>query len=164
MNLICGELFASWFSCLYMHSTLRYKNNRLNLCSVFATGDGSCFYQNRQFETETELTGPDIDNVYRVVSDGCFLYTACRDGAVRKYIAPSDDDWNDTFDPGVQNVGDAVSYGCRFGTLLNLLLETETKCCEHNVLVTDCRIRRTNYSQLLRIDDFNKQSTVNSKH
>ncbi|KAI0222285.1 Proteasomal ATPase-associated factor 1 [Lamellibrachia satsuma] len=56
-----------------------------------STGDGSCFYQNQHFETVTELTGPDIDSVYRVATDGCFLYTSSRDGTVRKYICPSDD-------------------------------------------------------------------------
>ena len=36
-----------------------------------------------------DLTGPDIDPVYKVVRVGSMLYTCCRDGAVRKYSMDS---------------------------------------------------------------------------
>ena len=49
------------------------------------SGDGSCFYTNELFDTTLELSGPDCDPVYRVVTDGQYLYSCCRDGLVRKY-------------------------------------------------------------------------------
>lgn len=53
-------------------------------------GDGSCFRVNNLHETTLELTGPDCDPVYKVVSDGSAIYTTCRDGCVRKYNAPTE--------------------------------------------------------------------------
>ncbi|KAK2155499.1 hypothetical protein LSH36_238g02048 [Paralvinella palmiformis] len=50
-----------------------------------STGDGSCFYISEDYKTDLELTGPDCDPVYRVVSDGSYLYSSCRDGLIRKY-------------------------------------------------------------------------------
>jgi proteasomal ATPase-associated factor 1 len=32
-----------------------------------------------------QLTGPDCDPVYDISFDGTYVYTACRDAAVRKY-------------------------------------------------------------------------------
>ena len=40
---------------------------------------------NEAYETSLELTGPDCDPVYKVATDGTYMYTACRDGGVRKY-------------------------------------------------------------------------------
>ncbi|WAR06857.1 PAAF1-like protein [Mya arenaria] len=50
-----------------------------------STGDGSCFYVDQSQETVLELCGADCDPVYRAVSDGAAVYTACRDGLIRKY-------------------------------------------------------------------------------
>ncbi|XP_041354415.1 proteasomal ATPase-associated factor 1-like isoform X2 [Gigantopelta aegis] len=50
-----------------------------------STGDGSCFYVDERLECLAELTGSDCDPVYRTVCDGTHVYTACRDGAIRKY-------------------------------------------------------------------------------
>jgi proteasomal ATPase-associated factor 1 len=32
-----------------------------------------------------QLTGPDCDPVYDISFDGTYVYTSCRDAAVRKY-------------------------------------------------------------------------------
>ncbi|XP_045195880.1 proteasomal ATPase-associated factor 1-like [Mercenaria mercenaria] len=50
-----------------------------------STGDGSCFYVNQNHETLVELTGSDCDPLYKTVSDGQYVYTACRDSQIRKY-------------------------------------------------------------------------------
>ena len=47
--------------------------------------DGSCFLINDRMEVELELVGPDCDPVYRAATDDKYIYTTCRDGAVRKY-------------------------------------------------------------------------------
>ncbi|XP_064628952.1 proteasomal ATPase-associated factor 1-like [Lineus longissimus] len=52
---------------------------------LVGTGDGSCVCFNNNYDPSLELTGPDCDPVYKVVSDGSYLYTACRDSFVRKY-------------------------------------------------------------------------------
>ena len=49
------------------------------------TGDGSCFFINELCNTTTELTGSDCDHIYKVVCDNSHVYTACRDGLIRKY-------------------------------------------------------------------------------
>ncbi|KAH3738336.1 proteasomal ATPase-associated factor 1-like [Dreissena polymorpha] len=50
-----------------------------------STGDGSCFYVNKNHDTILELCGSDCDPVYRTVTDGRFIYTGCRDSNIRKY-------------------------------------------------------------------------------
>ncbi|XP_005097162.1 proteasomal ATPase-associated factor 1 [Aplysia californica] len=50
-----------------------------------STGDGSCFHVSDDWATSTELTGSDCDPLYKVCSDGTSIYTACRDGAIRRY-------------------------------------------------------------------------------
>ena len=48
-------------------------------------GDGSCFLVSEDLSCPLELSGPDCDPVYRAATDGTFIYTVCRDGAIRKY-------------------------------------------------------------------------------
>ncbi|XP_060606788.1 proteasomal ATPase-associated factor 1-like [Ruditapes philippinarum] len=50
-----------------------------------STGDGSCFYVNQNYETLVELSGSDCDPLYKTVSDGHYVYSACRDSLIRKY-------------------------------------------------------------------------------
>ncbi|ESO93250.1 hypothetical protein LOTGIDRAFT_232701 [Lottia gigantea] len=50
-----------------------------------ATGDGSCYYVNEQYDTEVELTGSDCDPIYNTSCDDNHIYTACRDGNIRRY-------------------------------------------------------------------------------
>lgn len=47
--------------------------------------DGSCHYVNNQYDSFLSLTGPDCDPVYRVVCNSSHVFTACRDGNIRKY-------------------------------------------------------------------------------
>lgn len=47
--------------------------------------DGSCHYVNNQYDSYLSLTGPDCDPVYRVVCNNNYIFTACRDGHIRKY-------------------------------------------------------------------------------
>lgn len=42
----------------------------------FCSLDGSCSYQ---------LTGSDCDPIYKIATDSNYIYTACRDGVIRKY-------------------------------------------------------------------------------
>jgi len=62
----------------------------LSLLPVFGTclcvsrQDGSVTIYNTD-KGRLDLTGADTDPVYKVVEDGTWLYTACRDGTVRKY-------------------------------------------------------------------------------
>ncbi|CAH1798864.1 unnamed protein product [Owenia fusiformis] len=70
-----------------------YKDTRSAILSVLthtqgflaSTGDGSCFYMDESYTSTLDLTGPDCDPVYRVVQDRDNIYTACRDGSIRKY-------------------------------------------------------------------------------
>jgi len=70
---------------------------------LVSTQDGSTFYvpskvyssaspaEGGQGQTVMELTGPDSDPVYRVATQGRnVIYTACRDGSVRKYLIDDD--------------------------------------------------------------------------
>ena len=66
-----GHLFDAIFDCLLFLSF---------------SADGSCFYIDEHLNTDKELVGPDCDPVYRVVTDKQrYMYTACRDGGIRKY-------------------------------------------------------------------------------
>ncbi|GAB1602459.1 proteasomal ATPase-associated factor 1-like [Argonauta hians] len=47
--------------------------------------DGTCCYVNKEYKPTLNLSGPDCDPVYRIASDHSFIYTASRDGFVRKY-------------------------------------------------------------------------------
>lgn len=78
-----------------------YESNSAALCLLpfkedgFFVGkaDGSCVYhqvpaRNRNREccnVRVQLTGPDCDPVYDISFDGTYMYTCCRDAAVRKY-------------------------------------------------------------------------------
>ena len=54
----------------------------------FVVGDGSCSCI-RPFETaklvSMELSGPDCDPVYDIAQNEKYVFTACRDGHIRKY-------------------------------------------------------------------------------
>jgi len=50
-----------------------------------STADGSCFYIDEQLQTGVELVGPDCDPVYSLAATARFIFTACRDGTIRKY-------------------------------------------------------------------------------
>jgi len=52
---------------------------------VCGHGDGSCVLRSLNGK-KAYLTGTDADPVYDVKTDTRFLYTACRDGAIRKYL------------------------------------------------------------------------------
>jgi proteasomal ATPase-associated factor 1 len=78
-----------------------YESNSAALCLLpfkeagFFVGkaDGSCVYyqlparnsQERCRNVRVQLTGPDCDPVYDISSDGTYIYTACRDAAIRRY-------------------------------------------------------------------------------
>ncbi|KAK3596932.1 hypothetical protein CHS0354_002499 [Potamilus streckersoni] len=70
-----------------------WKENRSAVLSLLpivggffaSTGDGSCFFVDGNFQTTTEFTGSDCDHLYKIAIDGTNLYTACRDGQIRKY-------------------------------------------------------------------------------
>ncbi|XP_028656165.1 proteasomal ATPase-associated factor 1-like [Erpetoichthys calabaricus] len=48
-------------------------------------GDGSCYLIQQDFDHVIELTGPDIDPVYKVATWEKCVFTCCRDGYIRKY-------------------------------------------------------------------------------
>ncbi len=55
-----------------------------------AKSDGTCVLINPAFSAEkptrlVQLTGPDCDPVYQIKHDGNNIYTACRDGNIRRY-------------------------------------------------------------------------------
>ncbi|XP_077976991.1 proteasomal ATPase-associated factor 1-like [Glandiceps talaboti] len=54
---------------------------------VASTGDGSCYYMNPDSNYTDEYTGSDFDAIYgfAIHEDTGILYTACRDGCIRKY-------------------------------------------------------------------------------
>ncbi|KAL8599165.1 hypothetical protein ACOMHN_007881 [Nucella lapillus] len=52
---------------------------------LIATGDGSLFYVNEEYEPMVEMTGSDCDPVYSIASDGTHLYGSCRDGTISNY-------------------------------------------------------------------------------
>ena len=78
-----------------------YESNSAVLCILpvkeigFFVGkaDGTCVYHKVPTKSKddkcrsvrVELTGPDCDPVYDISYDGSYIYTACRDAAVRKY-------------------------------------------------------------------------------
>lgn len=52
---------------------------------VCGHGDGSCVLRSIKGK-RAYLTGTDAEPIYDVKTDTRFLYTACRDGAIRKYL------------------------------------------------------------------------------
>ena len=49
-------------------------------------GDGSCFVMDlKNPRSVVDLTGPNCDPVYKVVSNDTHVFTCCRDGFIRKY-------------------------------------------------------------------------------
>lgn len=66
---------------------------KITFLFFFLSGDGSCFYSNQNLETLVELCGSDCDPLYKVVSDSKFVYTACRDSAIRKYCLQDMNGW-----------------------------------------------------------------------
>lgn len=52
---------------------------------VSGHGDGSCVVRSANGK-KAYLTGTNADPIYDVSTDTRFLYTACRDGAIRKYL------------------------------------------------------------------------------
>jgi len=53
-----------------------------------AKNDGTCSLVNPNVAEGShfvQLTGPDCDPVYKIKQDGNNIYTACRDGVIRKY-------------------------------------------------------------------------------
>lgn len=76
-----GVPLKEWKECRNaILSLLPYKGGFF--CS---TGDGSCFFVNHNYQTLVELCGSDCDPLYKTVTDGKCVYTACRDGHIRKY-------------------------------------------------------------------------------
>jgi len=77
-----NEPVASWMnSGAAVLSLLPYKKGFLasksdSVCSYYSAVSGEKTFQ---------LTGPDCDPVYKVVTDGSSIYTCCRDGLIRKY-------------------------------------------------------------------------------
>jgi proteasomal ATPase-associated factor 1 len=66
-----------------------HKSPKSEMSSFWASkSDGSCILINPNVTTCSkivQLTGPDCDPVYQVKKDLDFIYTACRDGLIRKY-------------------------------------------------------------------------------
>lgn len=60
-----------------------------NISSFWASkGDGTCVLINPSIQPCSkviQLTGPDCDPVYQLRNDLDFIYSACRDGLIRKY-------------------------------------------------------------------------------
>ncbi|XP_022089924.1 proteasomal ATPase-associated factor 1-like [Acanthaster planci] len=52
---------------------------------IAGTADGSCFLLDLETDDWLELTGSDCDPIYALCCHGNTLYTACRDGIIRKY-------------------------------------------------------------------------------
>ncbi|XP_046847671.1 proteasomal ATPase-associated factor 1-like isoform X2 [Xenia sp. Carnegie-2017] len=59
---------------------------KFNETCLVSTGDGSCFLWTDEDAADVCLTGPDCDSVYKVRANGRYIYTACRDAKIRKYI------------------------------------------------------------------------------
>ncbi|XP_037805050.1 proteasomal ATPase-associated factor 1-like isoform X1 [Penaeus monodon] len=47
--------------------------------------DGLCQFYNLNGLSSFQLTGSDCDPIYKIVQDTNYIYTACRDGLIRKY-------------------------------------------------------------------------------
>lgn len=52
---------------------------------VSGHGDGSCVVRSMNGK-KAYLTGTNAEPIYNVTTDSRFLYTACRDGTIRKYL------------------------------------------------------------------------------
>ena len=53
---------------------------------VIGRGDGSVNFVYENHQEVVHLTGSDCDPIYHIAYDNNFIYTACRDGKVRKYL------------------------------------------------------------------------------
>lgn len=95
-----GQIFLYGFEQPTEPEHCWYESNSAALCLLplqdgFFTGkaDGSCVYHQlpdrnggrRSSNVRVQLTGPDCDPVYDISCDGTYIYTSCRDAAVRKY-------------------------------------------------------------------------------
>lgn len=47
--------------------------------------DGTCQFYTLDGSSPYQLTGSDCDPIYKISSDSNYIYTACRDGVIRKY-------------------------------------------------------------------------------
>ncbi|XP_069176107.1 proteasomal ATPase-associated factor 1 isoform X2 [Procambarus clarkii] len=47
--------------------------------------DGTCQFYKLDGSSPYQLTGSDCDPIYKIASDSNYIYTACRDGIIRKY-------------------------------------------------------------------------------
>lgn len=95
-----GQIFLYGFEQLTEPVCRWYESNSAALCLLplkdgFFTGkaDGSCVFHQlpatdsgeSSSNVRVQLTGPDCDPVYDISFDGTYVYTSCRDAAVRKY-------------------------------------------------------------------------------
>ncbi|XP_014674763.1 PREDICTED: proteasomal ATPase-associated factor 1-like isoform X2 [Priapulus caudatus] len=56
---------------------------------LLSTGDGSCLYRDvTKAESTLEFSGSDGDAIHQVAHAGRTVYTACRDGCIRKFSIP----------------------------------------------------------------------------
>lgn len=53
---------------------------------VIGRQDGTVSYITKEMNQMIHLTGSDCDPIYDIAYDGKFIFTACRDGKVRKYL------------------------------------------------------------------------------
>jgi len=96
VRVVCGTEdghFYSWDIRNTNHPMHHHKYNRGSILScmpyragaVLSTSDGSCCLLDQNLSCNVELTGSDCDPVYGVAQDNRYVYTACRDGIIRKY-------------------------------------------------------------------------------
>lgn len=76
---------CTWFESNSPALSLLYHND-----GVFVgRTDGTCTYlpfkDSGESHKRLQLTGPEYDPIYDISTDGHAIYTACRDGTVRKY-------------------------------------------------------------------------------
>lgn len=59
---------------------------KLDQGTLVTTGDGCCVLYTEDENADVSLTGPDCDPVYKARANKKYVYTACRDATIRKYI------------------------------------------------------------------------------
>lgn len=52
---------------------------------IYFIGNGSTVYVDDTMKEITDLSGPDLDNVYQVSATKDNVFTSCRDGRIRVY-------------------------------------------------------------------------------
>lgn len=62
---------------------------------VVGRQDGTVTFHYEDNKQIVHLTGSDCDPIYDIAYDDKFVYTACRDGKVRKYLLNYAFEWND---------------------------------------------------------------------